>query len=97
MLFLVTALKALAEVSLLALLAQGVLHLFAGAARDRNPIYGLFATVNRPVLRATRFVAPRFVADPHIGLLAFFLVLVLWFALVLAKVHYYLAQGVRPG
>jgi hypothetical protein len=96
MLLAVIVLKALAEVSLLALLAQGVLRLFAGASRDRNVIYQLFATVNKPVLRATRLLAPRFVADQHIGLLAFFVMAVIWFGLVLAKVHYYLEQGIRP-
>lgn len=93
MLLTVIILKALAEISLVALLAQGLLALFAGATRDRNLIYNLFATINRPVLRATRFAAPRFVADQHIGLLAFFLVGVMWFALLLAKVHFYLQQA----
>ena len=93
MLLTVIILKALAEISLVALLAQGVLFLFAGAARERNLIYNLFATINRPVLRATRFAAPRFIADQHVGLLAFFLMAVVWFALLLAKVHFYLQQA----
>lgn len=96
MLTLVIVLKGLAEVLLLALVAQGILYLFAGATRERNLVYQVFAIVTRPVLKATRFVTPRFIVDAHLGFVSFFLLAVVWFALVLAKVHFYL-EAARAG
>ena len=85
MLTIVVILKALAEIAGLALLGQGVLYVFAGATRQQNIFYNVLATVTGPVLRATRIITPRFVADAHIGVAAFFLVVGLWIALVLLK------------
>jgi len=96
MLFVATVLKALIEVALLALIGQGVLYIFAGAGRNENLIYRMFATVTRPVMRAARFITPRFVVDQHIGFVAFFLLVVLWIAALALKVQAVLAMGVRP-
>ena len=90
MLLAVTVLKGLAEVLLLSFFAQGVLHVFAGGTRDRNPVYQLFVVINKPVWKATRLATPRFIVDAHIGFVSFFLLGVAWFALLLAKVHFYL-------
>jgi len=89
MLLLVVVLKGLAEVILFSHLAQGILFLFAGATRERNIIYRIFATVNKPVWKATRFITPRFIVDPHIGFVSFFLLTVVWAALVVAKIYFY--------
>ena len=98
MLFVATVIKALLEVALLALLGQGILYIFAGAGRDQNLIYRMFATVTRPAMKAARFITPRFVLDQHIGLVAFLLLAILWVAAVLMKVHFFLEQGgARPG
>jgi hypothetical protein len=43
------------------------------------------------VRKATRFITPRLIVDAHLGFVSFFLLAVLWVALLLAKVHYYLA------
>jgi hypothetical protein len=91
MLLLVTILKAIVEIALFALVAQAILFVFAGATRDRNIVYKAFATVTRPVWKATRFITPRLIVDAHVGFVSFFLLAVLWFVLLLAKVHYYLA------
>lgn len=85
MLMLLDILKALLEVAGLALLGQGLLFLFAGAKRERNVVYQVFATVTRPVLRLTRFVTPRVVLDRHLGLVAFLLVALAWFFVLLEK------------
>ncbi len=95
MLFTVIVFKALVEVALLSMLAQGVLHLFAGARREDNLMYRLFAVVNRPVLRATRAITPRLIVDQHVGFVAFLLLMVVWVGLVAAKVHFFLAQAAR--
>lgn len=84
-LFLVSTLKALVEIAAMALLAQGVVGLIAGDARQQNLIYRLFRVVTAPVIGLVRKLVPGFVADAHLGWLSFLLLLGLWIALVFAK------------
>ena len=57
--FAVSALRAIVEVALMALVGQGFVGLFAGAGRGSNPIYRLFQIVSAPVLQVFRHLAPR--------------------------------------
>lgn len=84
MLSVLQILKALVEIVGMALLGQGLLFLLAGARRDQNLFYRIISTITAPILKAVRFVTPRFVIDPHIGFVAFFLVLAVWMALRIA-------------
>jgi hypothetical protein len=81
----VSALRALVEVALLALLGQGILALLAGARRSTNPIYRLFQIVTDPVIKLVRYLTPKFVADRHLPLAAFFLLFWLWILLAYVK------------
>ena len=63
-----------------------MLWVFAGSGRDKNIVYNLFKTVTSPVTRATRAITPRIIVDAHIGLVAFFLLMVLWVALTAFKI-----------
>ena len=83
MLTLVVILKALTEIAGLALLGQGVLHVFAGANREQNLFYRVLKTITAPIIRVVRLVTPRFVADQHIGMAAFFLLAGIWLALII--------------
>ena len=83
----VVILKALAEVALFAFIGQGILYLFAGAKRETNFVYTTFKLLTSPVTKFTRLIAPRFILDQHIGLLAFFLLIVLWVAVTIAKIN----------
>lgn len=85
--------KALIEVALLVMLGQGILFIFAGASRHQNLFYRIFATATQPIMKATRFVTPRFIVDQHIGPVAFFLLLVLWVAALALKVYFFIEQG----
>ena len=87
--------KGLVELMLVMLFGQGVLFLLAGANRQQNLVYRLFATVTAPILKVTRLVTPRFIVDQHIGYVAFFLLAVLWFVALALKVHYTL-MALRP-
>jgi hypothetical protein len=82
----IVILKALAEIAGVALLGQGVLWLIAGSRRQENIVYGLFRTLTSPVMRVTRAITPRVIIDAHIGLVAFFLVAVLWVVLTAIKI-----------
>ena len=83
---LIVILKALTEVAGVAFLGQGVLWVLAGAKRDQNIVYNLFKTVTSPVTRLTRIITPRVIIDAHIGLVAFFLLIVLWLVLTAFKI-----------
>lgn len=87
MLLLVMILKAMTEIALCAFLGQGILYLFAGAKRDSNFAYTTFKMLTSPVTKVTRFIAPRFILDQHIGFLAFFVLMVAWVALTIAKIN----------
>jgi len=86
----IVILKALTEVAGVAMIGQGVLWVVAGAKRDRNLVYGLFKILTSPVMKATRAITPRVVLDQHIGLVAFFLLAVLWLALTAFKIKLFL-------
>lgn len=84
---LVVILKAVNEIALLSLIAQGILFLFAGAKRETNLIYMLFKTIASPVMKIARAITPRFVLDQHIGFVALFLLLVVEVLLIWAKIY----------
>lgn len=98
-LFIVSTLKALVEIAGMALLSQGLIGLLAGKARQDNFVYRLFKIVTDPVLKITRKITPRFVADQHLGLACFFLLFWLWIALIYAKGYVCHSQGLAciPG
>ncbi|MEO7727112.1 MAG: hypothetical protein ABIS45_07650 [Burkholderiales bacterium] len=90
---LVIILKGLNEVALMALLGQGALYIIAGARRDNNVVYSMLKTVTSPIIKATRFMAPRFIVDQHIGVLALFLLLLIEALLIVVKIRLYLAAA----
>lgn len=94
MLTVVVLIKLVAEIALFALVAQAVVGVMAGAGRANNPVYRLLQLIGRPWVRAARWVSPRVVLDRHVPLVAFFGLLVLWCAAVVAKVSICLQIGV---
>ena len=84
----IVILKALTEVAGVAMIGQGVLWVLAGAKRDQNPVYGIFKILTFPVMKATRAITPRIVLDQHIGLVAFFLLFVIWVVLTAFKIRF---------
>ncbi|MDP1645582.1 MAG: hypothetical protein Q8K35_05500 [Thiobacillus sp.] len=84
---LVSILRTLVEVAGFALLGQGLLALLAGKYREDNVFYRVLRIVTRPVVRAVRFIAPRFILDAHVPILTFFLLFWLWIMLAFLKRH----------
>lgn len=72
-LFIVKILHTLVFVAMSALLGQGAVGLLSGARRATNPIYVLFQVITKPVVRFTRWLAPKVILDQHIPFVAFFL------------------------
>lgn len=69
----------LVAIPLLALVGQGatsVLVRMMGQAPQQNFAYRLFVIVASPVVKPCRWIAPRFVADRHLPVVAFSLLLV---------------------
>jgi hypothetical protein len=93
----IVILKALTEVAGVAFLGQGILWVIAGAKREQNIVYNLFRTLTSPFTRVTRAMTPRVIIDAHIGLVAFFLLLVLWVALTAFKIKLVLDAAAGSG
>ena len=77
-LLLVVIVKALAELALMFLLGRGILYVLAGQKREGNLFYGILRVVTDPVIRAARWVSPRFVPDAHVPFVAVALVAWVW-------------------
>lgn len=84
-LLILSILRVLVEVAMLALLGQGAVGLLAGARRHANPVYQVFQIVTRPVIRIVRAITPRLILDKHLPFVAFFALFWLWIFLAWAK------------
>lgn len=84
-LLIVSTLKALVEIAALSLLAQGIVGLMSGRAKQENFIYRLFQIVTAPIIRITRVIMPGFITDRHMALTSFFILFCMWVALIFAK------------
>ena len=81
-LLLLVIIKALAELAFMFLLGRGVLYILAGQKREGNLFYQILRVVTDPVIRAARWVSPRFVLDAHIPFVAVALLAWIWIAVV---------------
>lgn len=97
--FIVSALKALVEIAALSLLAQGIVGLLSGKAKQDNFVYRLLQVVTAPIYKTVRRITPAFVAQQHLGLVSFFVLFWVWIALVYAKGYVCHAQNLAciPG
>jgi len=66
------------------LIGQGVLALLIGERRHGNAVYRLFQAVTWPLWRITRILSPIRLGEFQTGLVAFFLLLALRFAVYMA-------------
>ena len=95
MLLLVSAVKLVSEIALLALVGRFILGLLAGAKRAGNPFYGVLDVLVRPFIRLTRLITPRVVLDQHVPLATFFLLLLVWLVVTGYKINLCLQIGVQ--
>ena len=84
-LLILSVLRALAEVSMLFLLGQGLLALLAGGRRHDNTVYKLFVLVTAPIVKAMRTLMPLQIIDKHLPFIAFAVLFWLWIALAWLK------------
>jgi hypothetical protein len=95
MLLLVSSIKLVAEIALMALLGQWLLGLLAGTKRDTNLFYRALAVLTGPFIKGARLLSPRVVLDRHLPLVAFLLLAFVWLAATLAKINICLSIGVE--
>lgn len=75
-------------IALLALLGQGLLFVLAGPKRETNFFYSLLRVVSKPFTMLVRKITPKQVADQHVPIATFFLLLVVYAIVTLEKVQY---------
>ncbi len=95
MLALVTTIKLIAEIALLALLGQWVLGLLAGAKREQNLFYQILQIIGRPFVTIARLLTPKLVLDRHVPLVAFLLLLFVWLGVTILRIQTCLQIGVE--
>jgi uncharacterized protein YggT (Ycf19 family) len=80
-------------IALLALLGQGLLFILAGPNRDNNFFYKLLQVLTKPFTVPVRKITPRQVADQHVPIVAFFLLVILYAVVTMEKVQLCIAQN----
>lgn len=93
MLLVVSAIKLIAEIAGMALLGQWIVGLLAGAKKEQNLFYQILAILGRPFVKVATWITPKFVLERHLPLVAFLLLLLVWFAAVLLKIQICLQIG----
>jgi len=73
-------------IALLALVGQALLYVLAGANRDRNFFYQLLQIVSKPFTLLVRKLTPKQVADRHVPLVTFFLLLIAYAVVTFEKI-----------
>jgi len=94
-LLLVSALKLVAEIALMALLGQWLLGLMAGAKRETNFFYRVLQVMTQPFVRIARLISPRVVLDRHVPLVAFLLLAFTWLFATATKISICVQIGVE--
>ena len=73
-------------IALLALVGQGALYVLAGSKRERNIFYQLLQIVSKPFTLLVRKLTPKQVADRHVPLVTFFLLLIVYAVVTFEKI-----------
>ena len=82
-------------ISLLALVGQGALYVLAGAKRERNVFYQLLQIVSKPFTLLVRKLTPKQVADHHVPLVTFCLLLIVYAVVTFEKISLCVAAGME--
>jgi cytochrome b561 len=79
-------------IALLALLGQGLLYVLAGPNRENNFFYKLIQVLTKPFVVPMRKITPRQVADHHVPIATFFVLLVIYAIVTLEKIQFCVAN-----
>ena len=82
-------------IALLALAGQALLFVLAGANRDRNIFYQLLQIVSKPFTLLVRKLTPHLVADRHVPVVTFFLLLIAYAVVTFEKIGLCVQSGME--
>lgn len=82
----ISVLKAIIEVALLALFAQGLVGVFNWNRRHDNFIFQLLGIIAKPFVTLVRRVTPKVVLDRHIPIATFLVLVFAWLGVGLWKI-----------
>jgi hypothetical protein len=82
-------------IPLLALGGQGALFVLAGHKRDKNFFYQLLQLLSKPFTGLVRRLTPAKVADQHVPIVTFLLLLVVYFVVTFERIDMCLKQGLE--
>jgi cytochrome b561 len=82
-------------IALLALLGQGALYILAGPKRENNFFYQLLQILSKPFTLLVRKITPRQVADKHVPVVTFFLLLVIYAVVTFEKIGLCVESGME--
>lgn len=80
-------------VALLALIGQGVLYVLAGHRRQGNMFYQLLQVVSKPFTVPVRKLTPARVADRHVPVVTFCLLVVAYAVVTIEKINLCIEVG----
>jgi uncharacterized protein YggT (Ycf19 family) len=95
MLTLLNIIQLVIYIALIALAGQGVLYVLAGARRDQNVFYRTLQVVSKPFTVPMRKLTPRLVADQHVPVVTFLLLLVIYVVVTFEKINLCMASGME--
>ena len=82
-------------IALLALVGQGALYVLAGPKREQNIFYQLLQIVSKPFTWLVRKITPHQVADRHVPVATFFLLLVVYAMVTFEKISLCVQSGME--
>lgn len=82
-------------IPLLALAGQGALYVLAGPKRDSNFFYRLLQLLSKPFTMVVRKLTPAKVADTHVPIVTFFLVLIAYFVVTFERIDLCMRIGLE--
>jgi cytochrome b561 len=88
-------LQLLLYIPLIALLGQGVLFMLAGHQRQNNVFYQLLQLLSKPFTAVVRKLTPAKVADRHVPIVTFFLLLIVYAVVTFEKIGLCVRLGVE--
>ena len=95
MLTFLNLLQLILYIPLLALAGQGALWVLAGPKRQTNFFYQLLQLLSKPFTAAMRYLTPSKVADQHVPIVTFFLLLIVYFVVTFERIDLCLRLGVE--
>ena len=95
MLTFLTLLQLILYIPLLALAGQGALFVLAGPKRQSNFFYQLLQLISKPFTAAMRRLTPAKVADRHVPIVTFCLLLVVYFVVTFERIDLCLKLGLE--